>query len=183
MKKIRLSLVALSILMFFGCGGEKMETVHIEKRSIEQLLVEYEEWQAGKGANNTKTFTAKAISAYYGIEDLKKDNQYIEYHDIYDFVSSSSAWHNLGDAKDKLVMDNAQEFANKGVPVIATDTDDKHKLTVLIIAGEQASSSKWGVKVPNAAAFFPKNGPEPFVNKTLNYAWSSPDDIEIWVRK
>lgn len=183
MKKITLSVITLSMLIIISCGGEKAETVSIGKESIEHLLDEYEDCQDdAESAMDCKDFTAKAISKYYGVEDLKKDEQYIDYHDIYDFVSASGAWSNLGDADDQGVMDQAQQFANEGVPVIAIDTDDKHKLTVLIIAGEQASSSKWGVKVANAAAFFPKNGPEPFINKTLNYAWSSPDDIEVWVR-
>jgi hypothetical protein len=183
MKKIALSAIVLSTVLFIGCGGEKSETINIDKESIEHLLEEYGECQdEAESAMDCKRFTAKAISKYFGVEDLKKEDTYIEYHDIHDFVSESNAWRNYGGAESQATMDNAQKFANEGIPVIAINTEDKNKLTVLIIAGEQATSSKWGVKVPNCAAFFPKNGPEPFINKTLNYAWSSPYGVEIWVR-
>ncbi len=183
MRKIVLSVITLSILIFIGCGGNEVVTITIEKESIEHLLDEYEECQDdAENAMDCKDFTAKAISKYFGVEDLKQEGKYINYPDIYDFVSESDAWRNYGDATSQATLDNAQKFANEGIPVIAINTEDKHKLAVMIIAGEQATSSKWKVKVPNAAAFFPKNGPTPFINKTLNYAWSSPEGIEIWVR-
>lgn len=174
------SLVALLI----SCGGNEIsETITIEKESIEELLDEYNDCKTSAENNLAcKDFTAKAISKYFGVEDLMVEGKYINYEDIYDFVSESNAWKNYGEASSQATMDNAQKFANEGVPVIAINTDDEHKLTVIIIAGEQSTSSKWGVKVPNCAAFFPENGPEPFIDKGLNYAWNSPDDIEIWVR-
>ncbi len=182
MKRYVLPLIVIAAVILMGCGNET-ETISINKRPIDRLLKDYEEWKEGKGANNCKEFTAYAASHYYGVEMLKEENQYLEYHDIYDFVSSSSAWSKLGDADEQSVADQAQEYANNGVPVVAINTDDEYKLVVLIIEGEQTTSSKWGIKVPNAAAFFPQNGPEPFINKTLNYAWSSPEGIELWVRK
>lgn len=185
MKKIiLLGSIALSTVVFVGCGGnESVETISIEKESIEHLLEEYEDCQSSaENAMDCKDFTAKAISKYYGVEDLMVEGKYIDYNEIHEYISSSSAWRNMGDVDEQSVLDEAQKLANEGVPVIAINTDDEHNFTVLIVAGEQASSSKWGVKVPVCAAFFPKNGPEPFINKTLNYAWGDADGIEIWVR-
>ncbi len=185
MRKIsQSSILFIFILTVISCGGDRnIETVNIEKESIEELLDEYRDCQAeAESALACKDFTAKAISKYFGIEDLMVEGKYIDYPQIYDFVSSSDAWRNYGDASSQVTLDNAQKFANEGIPVIAINTDDENKLAVLIIAGEQANSSKWGVKVPNCAAFFPKNGPEAFINKSLNYAWGSPDGIEIWAR-
>lgn len=179
-----ISSIVAAIIMLTSCGGdETVETINIEKESIEHLLEEYENCQSSaENAMDCKDFTAKAISKYYGIEDLMVDEKYIDYNDIYEFVASSNAWRNMGDVDEQDVLDEAQKLANEGIPVIAINTDDEHKFTVLIVAGEQASSSKWGVKVPVCAAFFPKNGPEPFINKTLNYAWGDADGIEIWTR-
>lgn len=176
------AILILSALLV-SCGGHTSETVFIEKESIDHLMDEYNDCiSSADSPTDCKSFTAEAISEYFGVEDLKKDDKYIDYNEIYDFVSSSDAWRNYGDATSQATLDNAQKFANEGIPVIAINTDDGNKLVVLIIEGEQAASSKWGVKVPNCAAFFPKNGPEPFINKTLNYAWSSPEGVEIWVR-
>lgn len=185
MKKISFySSIFVLTIFAIGCeSSDTSETISIEKESIEHLLDEYKECQySAENAMDCKDFTAKAISKYFGVKDLMVDDKYIDYHDIYDFVSSSNAWRNLGDVDDQNVLDEAQKLANEGTPVIAINTKDEHYFTVLIVTGEQVSSSKWGVKVPTSAAFFPKNGPEPFINKTLNYAWSSADGIEIWVR-
>lgn len=184
-KAVILSSILTTILVLTSCGDNKpVETISIEKESIAHLLEEYEDCQSSaKNAMDCKDFTAKAISKYFGVEDLMVEGKYIDYNDIYDFVSNSNAWKNMGEVDEQSVLDEAQKLANEGIPVIAINTDDEHKFTVLIVAGEQASSSKWEVKVPVCAAFFPKNGPEPFINKTLNYAWGSSDGIEIWARK
>ncbi len=182
-KNIQNALIILSTLAFVGCAGETAPAVSIDKESIEHLLEEYEECQSeAENAMDCKSFTAKAISKYFGVEDLMVGGQYIPYDGIRDFVSESSAWTNYGDADNQVILDKAQQFANDGIPVIAINTNDAHQLAVLIVAGEKSTSSKWGVKVPSCAAFFPKNGPESFIDKTLNYAWSSPDGVEIWVR-
>ncbi len=88
-------------------------------------------------------------------------------------------------ANEQDALDNAQKMANEGFPVVAIKTDDKHKFTVLVIQGEQAKSGSWGLNVPNCAAFFPVStrGLDSFINKTMNYAWSKPDNIQMWVRK
>ncbi|MCB0402241.1 MAG: hypothetical protein KDD41_09175 [Flavobacteriales bacterium] len=180
-KLIPISFLA-AIVLLVGCSRD-VTTVNIEKESIEHLIDEYDDCQSSaENALSCKDFTAKAISKYYGVEDLMVEGKYINYDEIYDFVDGSDAWRNYGKASRQVVLDNAQKFANEGVPVIAINTSDDNKFVVLIIEGEQSKSSKWGVNVPNCAAFFPKNGPEPFINKTLNYAWSSPDGVEIWVR-
>jgi hypothetical protein len=185
MNKISVKIVLmLTVATLVSCGSrENIETIKIEKESIEHLLEEYEDCQASaESAMDCKDFTAKAISKYFGVEDLMIEGEYVDYHEIYDFVDGNNAWRKIGGAKSQITLDKAQETANEGFPVIAINTDDEHKMVVLIIAGEQSKSSKWGVSVPNCAAFFPKNGPEPFINKTLNYAWGSPDGIEIWIR-
>ena len=179
-----------SIGLLVACGdsdetSEQTELEKVEQQSVESLLNEYEDCLAtASGKMDCKTFTAKAISSIIGVKELVDENgEYLEYHDIYEFVSNNNNWENLGDADDQDAADRAQQLANEGKAVIAINTEDEHKLVIIIIPGEQTSSSKWGVKVPNCAAFFPVNGPEPFINKTMNYAWSTPDGVEIWARK
>ena len=181
MKKI--IILSLGILLLVNCSEEKKSSEQ-KRLTIETILEEYNTCQdAAETSHECKNFTARAICEYYGIDDLKKDGKYVDYPEIYEIVSTSPEWKNLGMATDQEVLDNAQNEANKGYAVVAINTNDEHKLAIMVIEGKQVKSGSWGASVPNCAAFFPANGPEPFINKTMNYAWSKPDGIQLWVRK
>jgi len=182
MKKTIYLLVAA--LFFFGCGALEEKTKN--KVAIEQLL---EEFIACKEANSDerracKHYTSEAICKYNGIDDFQNsDGTYLEYHDLFVAITDSPHWSFLGAADDQDVLDNAQGLANRGFPVVCVDANDKHKFAVLIIEGELSNSKKWGLKCPNSAAFFPSKRPEPYINKTLNYAFKNPKGLEIFVKK
>ena len=133
-KAVLLNSILATILVLTSCGGnETVETISIEKESIEHLLEEYEDCQSSaESAMDCKDFTAKAISKYFGVKDLMVDEKYIDYDDIYEYINSSSAWKNMGDVDEQSVLDEAQKLANEGIPVIAVNTNDEHKFTVLI---------------------------------------------------
>ncbi len=64
------------------------------------------------------------------------------------------AWKNLGMATVQESLDNAQQMANDGFPVVAIDTEDKHKLAIIIIEGEQVKVGFLGVKCSNLCGIF-----------------------------
>lgn len=176
-------ILSLGFLLLTGCAEEKKSSEQ-KRLTIEAILEEYNACQdAAETSHECKNFTARAICEYYGIEDLKKDGEYVDYPEIFEIVSNSPEWKNLGMATDQEVLDNAQNEANNGYAVVAINTEDKYKLAIMVIEGEQAKSGSWGGNVPNCAAFFPANGPEPFINKTMNYAWGKPEGVQLWVRK
>ena len=174
----------LLVVLFIQCGVTEEKTKN--KTAIDQLLTEFnackEDTESDK--KKCKTFTAEAICKYNGIDDFEsEEGGYVDYHDIYELVNNDSKWTFLGEASTQDVLDNAQDLANRGYPVIAVDAKDKHKFCVLIIEGEMAKSGSWGLNAPNCAAFFPGSRPEPFINKTLNYAFSKNKSVEIFVKK
>ena len=178
---------ALAVIMLgvYGCAEEKPSDEQ-KKVTIETILEEYEECsEHAEDHKDCKCFTARAICEYNGITDLKKGGEYVDYHDIHGFLTSDDAWKNLGMATNQGALDNAQQMANDGYPVVAIKTDDQHKFAVLIIQGEQTKSNSWGLMVPNCAAFFPVStrGLDSFINKGMNYAWSKPDAVQMWVKK
>jgi hypothetical protein len=164
---------------------QEAKEMSTQKRlTIEAILEEYNECSSNaESRNDCKNFTARAICEYYGIDDLKKEGDYVEYHDIYNFLTTDDSWKNLGMATVQETLDNAQKMANEGFAVVAIDVEDKHKLAIVIIEGEQVKSGSWGLNAPQCAAFFPASGPKPFIHKTLNYAFSSPESIQLWVKK
>jgi len=191
MKRVYFFTALLLSAFIVGCGPTTEEKEKEEKEmstqkrlTIETILEEYNDCSANaESRNDCKNFTARAICEYYGIDDLKKGGEYLEYHDIFDFVTTDASWKNLGMATVQETLDNAQQMSNDGFAVVAIDTEDKHKLVIVIIEGEQVKSGSWGLNAPTCAAFFPASGPKPFIHKTLNYAFSSPKGIQLWVKK
>jgi hypothetical protein len=180
--------LSISILLFFSLLFTQCEDVPTdeEKRmTIETILAEYNDCKANAENNHDcKSFIARAICEYNGLDDLKKYGDFIEYNEIYDFIKAVGSWESLGFAPDQSVMTTAQDLVNKGYAVIAINTEDKHKLPVLIVKGELSKSTKWSAEVPSCAAFFPASSKlESFINKTINYAWSKPDGVEFFVKR
>jgi hypothetical protein len=183
MRFIKLTAFLFASLLLTNCTDVKTDE---EKRiTIETILEEYNDCKANAESNHDcKSFVARAICEYNGLDDLKKDGAYIEYNEIYEFITGGNSWKSLGFAPDQKVLSEAQKLVNEGYAVIAINTEDKHKFTVLIVKGEEVKSSKWGVNVPTCAAFFPASSNlESFINKTINYAWSKPDGVEFFVKR
>ena len=123
--------------MFYGWLRTNSEEKEKKERNVyskdelklKLYLEEYNDCSANaESRNDCKNFTARAICEYYGIDDLKKAGEYVEYHDIFDFVTTDASWKNLGMATVQETLDNAQQMANDGFAVVAIDTEDKHKL-------------------------------------------------------
>lgn len=173
----------LLLLAFTAC--EEKPSDEQKRIAIETILEEYNDCVANAESNqDCKTFVARAICEYNGLDDLKKDGNYIMYNEIYDYIIENGTWENLGAANDQEVMTQAQAMVNEGHAVIAIKTDDKYKFVVLITKGELSKSSKWNAEVPSCAAFFPASSKlESFINKTINYAWSKPEGVEFFVKR
>ena len=184
LKISQISVVFIAVLGMVSCAEEKVSEEQ-RKLDILDILEEYEACSQNAHKNNDcKCFTAQAICEYYGISDFKDEKgEYIEYHDIHDYILENPEWKSLGMADEKGVLVSAHDQAVQGYPVLAVDTEDKHKFVVMILPGEMGNSRKWGGEVPQSAAFFPASGPPPFIDQTINYAWSSPQGIQFWVKK
>ncbi len=183
-RRITTVLIAvLVIINLIGCGALEEKTKN--KVAIETLLEEFEACkEASEDRNSCKHFTAEAICKYNGISDFElEDGSYTHYDELLDEIVTSPHWSFLGDANNQETLDNAQDLANRGYPVVCIDTKGSSHFIVLIIEGEMEKSSKWDLNCPNSAAFFPRSRPESYINKTLNYAFKKPKGLEIFVRK
>lgn len=174
-------------MIAFSCNQQNDDprTEFVKQTGITELMGVYEDCKINASSRNEcKHFIAQSICEYNGIYDfMNEDGSFVEYHTIYDLVLENELWKKIGNAEDQNVLTDAQTLANKGLPVIAINTNDKHKLSVLVIKGETKSSRSWGLKTPNTAAFFPVSGPKSYINKPLSYSWGSPKGILLFVRK
>jgi hypothetical protein len=130
-----------------------------------------------------KFYIAKAICDYYGINDFKSGETFIDFEEIHGTVESGK-WVKLGEATDQEVLEQAQLNANKGIPVIAVNTANQYGHVVLIIKGELTKAHNWkGLMAPNCASFFMVKDMKPFVNKSMGYAYSTPESVYLYAKK
>lgn len=177
---MRKYMYAVATVFLCACGSSE----EVQTKALETILEEYESCRANsESVKDCKNFVSRAICEYNGIDDFLKNGEYVDYHEVFTILVDKWKWKTLGYATEQRVLSEAQNLANKGVPVVAVNVEDKHKLPVLITKGELVKSAKWKLDVPNCAAFFPFNGPTSFINKSINYAWSKPDGVKIYARK
>ncbi len=188
MRKISL-LVVVAVLLVACGGGEEATTSTAEavKIPIEDV---FHEFMSCKDTTSDKlgckTYPAKALCGVYEITDFVDPNvptNYVEINEIINVINASGYWGLLGDADDQEVLDQAQQYANTGVAVIAVNTKKEHGNVAIILPGEQSPSGSWGgLNCPNSASFFMKGHKNSYIHKGLNYAWKKPKDIQIFAR-
>jgi hypothetical protein len=134
-------------------------------------------------------FVAKALKAAYGIDDFIQTDPasgtktYLTADMIALNVKTDARWVDLGPANSQGSLDAAQQAANCGRAVIATEfnpTGSGH--VALILPGVESASGNWGLNVPNSASFFVDKPDKAYIGKGLSYAFSSADGIEIYAR-
>lgn len=131
-----------------------------------------------------KFYTAKAICDYFGINDFKKGEIYVDYEKIIDEVKDNPDWENLGEATDQKNLEQAQILANRGKATIAIDIKSKYGHVVLITKGTLEKAHNWkGLMAPTCASFFMVKNVKSFINKSLAYAYSTPEGVYLYSKK
>jgi hypothetical protein len=73
---------------------------------------------------------------------------------IYENVSTSAKWDEIGSVYDEENNYCAQTLANKAYPVVAVMKGVDHGHIALVIPGSSTRSSGWNMYVANSASFF-----------------------------
>lgn len=131
-----------------------------------------------------KYFVAKAIDDYFGVADFKENGNYVDFENILFMVRSNSKWRSLGMAKSQQVLDQAQQMANNGKPVLAIQTGMKYGHVVIVLPGKQEKAVSWGgLNCPMVASFFMVDDLDSFVDRSMAFAWGTPDGVEVFARE
>lgn len=131
-----------------------------------------------------KYFIAKAIDDYFGVKDFMVNGNYADFENILFMIKSNTKWKSLGPANAQKSLDEAQRIANLGKPVLAIQTTSKFGHVVIVMPGKQEKAMSWGnLNCPQVASFFMIQDYESFVDKSIAFAWSSPEGIEIFARE
>ncbi|MCI5055718.1 MAG: hypothetical protein MRY83_06395 [Flavobacteriales bacterium] len=204
MKKLFIASIALTLL-FYSCDSEnkstsapkeddnpssnigEAETSTHEAISLDKVIQEFQKCKENGGdKTRCKEYVSKAICGFYEITDfVKKDlpGGYLPYDDLLDYVSSSDSWEKLGRASKQSVLDEAQKRSNAMQATIAINDKEGSRNVAILVPGELTKSTSWKLNCPSVAMLFPNKPEKSFVGKTLNYAWSKPDNIVIYAKK
>lgn len=175
-------------LLLTSCGGSDgsvSENDTHENISPGEVLYEFKNCKASsEGPAVCKGYAAMAVCGNYEISDFyDPENGYWDYDEIVEKIGDLDNWEHAGTGDDQEALDRAQEAANNGKAAIAVSLEDGKENVAVIVAGEQKASGSWGVKCPTVAFFFPNRPDDSFIDKTLNYAFTDPDEVEIYIRK
>jgi hypothetical protein len=156
-----------------------------EKR-LQQRLAEFQSCnEKSDDSSPCNRFTGEALADIYGIDDFKdptRQGEYLSANLIETFVATSKNWVPLGDADDQRALDEAAQAANQHRAVIAVKMGEHHGHVAIILPGELAKSTNWGLNVPNSACFFLGKPAEAYVGDKLSKAFTLPGGVKLFAR-
>lgn len=211
MKLLAIRVLPFLALFFFSCGSESpvpdemvqdtvispeyTDTTVSESENAETLsgrpdpeeLLESFIYctESAENSMTCKYFIAKAICMYYRINDFETDEgTYINFEEILPRIKSSDKWYRAGDAINQDVLVKAQDAVNIGKAALAISDQEQYGHVVLILPGKTEAAPAWkNLSVPQVASFFMVPGIQPFVNRSMAFAWRAPEGIGIYIRK
>ena len=140
--------------------------------------------EAATSRKDCRHWISKLVCEFHGIDDFKGGGAYVVYDSIRPMIERTNEWTNMGSGNDASVLKQAQTNANNGHAVLAIDVSQSYGMVVLVLPGEGEKASRWGDNiVPNAACFTHVKALKPFINKSVAYAFRTPENIVFYSRK
>jgi hypothetical protein len=126
------------------------------------------------------SFVGMALEKAYAQPDLKTAGGYLSVVQLHAYLPASTTWTFMGPAASQDVLNQAQNDANNGAPVIALSTDHEALLLpspVLVLSRGFAN-----LCVPMSAAHFATDPSLNYASGPLSLSWPLPDGVSIWER-
>lgn len=121
-------------------------------------------------------FVARGLRLCYHRPDFcipptnpKADEDYVSANEIAN--RAAEKWGFIGTGAQQSNLNQAQDYANNGRPVIAVRAAHGHGHVCLILPGELTASGTWGMDVPNSASFCLDSIAGCYIGRPLSYAF------------
>ncbi len=137
------------------------------------------------GADRTvcRHFTGETLVRLFGIGDFCTESRCLKAVEIeWELRNNPDKWGALGAANDQAVLDKARELSANGKAVIAVQNSDDRGQIGIIMPGAAVPSGKWGLNVPIAVAARVDRPESSFYGKGINWLFSDPAHVTIYVR-
>lgn len=179
-------LFAAIVLLFFASCTEKKQSVEKIEYSVQKGLSDFKACRSVNKKTDCQDITAKALCGHFEITDFvhlneKGESYFTAVHQIAAELEKHEKWVRIGTCEDRAVMEKALKHVDAGVPAVGLSRGEGTRHVAILLKGE-ANSGKWGGRVPVCASYFQNNPKGSFIDKGMNYAWSDPSKVEIWVR-
>ena len=132
-------------------------------------------------------FMGESLNKIYRINDFysQRSGRYMVASEVSTYLKESDNWTLLGHCYEQKTLATAQRLANSKKAVVAVYINAAGIGHVVIITpGQLQTSGSWGLDVPNAVSFFPRQPEKSFVDKGLSFAFGKNlmKDILIYSR-
>ncbi|HTS54966.1 MAG TPA: hypothetical protein VMH26_16970 [Burkholderiales bacterium] len=128
-------------------------------------------------------FPARALNQLFGIGDFCDAEHCLRAHEIADQIAKDGQWTALGKASDQAILNQAQEMATGGLPVIAVQTAADKGMIAIVMPGKPVTSQSWGRKVPLAVGARLDRPEASVYSQGLSYLFSDPSKVMLYVQK
>lgn len=169
--------------------NDKLKAEFTRNADLQKLLSQFLSCNPDDPTAACNVFLAKAVKRAYGIDDFIQnpsgpgDPIYMVADIIAVTVRNNSRWTDLGPATHQDALDKGQQAANSNRAVLAVRFNNNGPGHVaLLLPGMESSSGIWGLKAPNSACFFLKHPNKAYIGKSLAYAFTAPDGVELYAR-
>ncbi len=165
--------------------AEKRTEIHITEQQWSSTVLDFQNCKAvSEKRSDCRNKITAFISKVYKLNEFRDaKNEYVIYDSIRPIISKSQKWKNLGLATHQQNIDAVLKHVNDGGLAIVIDTSNTYGHVVVIQPGETKKSGSWGMKLPNVLSLANHKPSKSFCNKSLAYAFSKSDDLQVYVRE
>ena len=147
----------------------------INKQWKQELALVLDEY---KNCNDASCLEAlgKSVDVVYNVKDFfnSERSQYLGVQEISKKLDEGKNWKLVGPAYKQEILEQGQEMANRGKPVLAVYKNKEGQVLhmAVVIPGELVYSASWAMKVPGVASFFAHQPEKSFIDHGLSYAFT-----------
>jgi hypothetical protein len=137
----------------------------------------------GKGEYACRHFAARALHQLFAIDDYCKADACLQSHEIAAELSKDSHWEVIGKGDQQAVLNQAQEMATGGLPVIAVQAGADKGLVAIVMPGRLVPSQRWSRNVPVSVGTRLDKPEGSVYGKGLNFLFSDPSKVTLYAYK
>ena len=124
-------------------------------------------------------FPARALDRLFGIDEMCEDGSCAHHWQVAETVLGSGSWTELGTAADQAALTTARDMATGGLPVVAVYGG----MVALVMPGKAFPSERWSRNVPLAVGARVDQPDASVYGKGLNFLFSDPETVTLYVHK
>lgn len=174
-----LRMLAAAWLLYLIAGPCTAQTTW--ERNADWLEEQIEDCAEGWDTAACRYFSARALRRLFGVPEVCSGESCMNPTQLAERIAKGDPWAELGAATEQTVLNQAQQMATGGLPVVAVN--ESIGWVVLVMPGNLYPSVRWRRNVPVAVG---TRLDEPYASvygQGLNFLFSDPSKVTLYVHK